>query len=262
MLATALLCGSVFIACAQEETPKPDETLDIKTLKLADEDYAMPVPGEILSTLKSAKPEVWTKVTAAAQSLDISADDEASAAIQLGAAVADCFLSIETKDAALFEKRSNTALEAAKKLGAEQAILDSGKSLQDLVKEEAWMKLVPKLDNLHLETLAAMRKVDDADSEAICLASGWLRGLYLFSEGLLADYSAEPTLALRQKDLVNHLIKKMDGISDSAKESPQVKALSTALSKLPDALPDGKEDTLTKEQVATLNEIAKSAFAK
>jgi len=262
LLVTSIFCGSS-LAVFAEENPKKDESpLDLKTLKLADSDYAMPLPGEILSTLKSAKPEAWKQVTAAAQTLDVAADDEASSAILLGASVADCFLAIETKDTALFDKRSDTALEAAKKLGAEQPILDSGKTLKDLVKEGAWMKVVPKLDNLHLETLAAMRKIDDTDSEAITLASGWLRGLYLFSEGLLADYSAEPTLALRQKDLVNHLITKLNGISDSAKESTQVKALSAALGKLPAALPEAKDATLTKEQVATLNAIAKSAFVK
>lgn len=242
-------------APAQEEAPKDDSPLDLSTVR--DADYFLPVPGEILATLKAAKPEVWKSVTEAAGEPAGTADSEASAALLLGASVADCFLAIEAEDADLFESRSKSVLEAARKLGAEQPLLDSGAALVKLAKDGEWDKMEQKLDRLHLDTLEAMRRIGDEDAEAICLASGWLRGLRLYTAAVLADYSAEATKALRQQDPAKHLAAKLAGISDSAKEDEGVKALAGTFAKLPAAMPAGTGDTLTEEQVKALNEIAK-----
>ncbi len=254
LVITSLGCG-VFNALAEEEAPKDDSPLDLSTVQ--DSDYALPVPGEILASLNAAKPETWKSVAEAAGAPAGSIDDEASSAVLLGAAVADCFLAIESQDASLFENRSKSVLEAARKLGAEQPLLDSGAALVKTAADGEWDKILPQLDRLHLDTIDAMRKIGDDDAEAITLASGWLRGLRLYTEALLADYSADATKALRQRDLAKHLTAKLDGISDSAKENESVKKLSAALAKLPAALPEGEEDTLTQEQVKALNEIAK-----
>jgi len=259
LLASAGLV-SVTPILAQEEAAKEPAPLDVSKLNLAELEYMFPAPGEILVSLKAANPDVWKSVTAAAANLAGSADDEASAALLLGAAVADCFLAIETEDSALFEKRSTSVLEAAKKLGAEEPLMEAGSALVKMAKDGEWDAMLGKLDELHTQTIEAMRKIGDDDAEAICLASGWVRGLALYSEGLLADYSEEGTLVLRQGELLQQLNLKLDKISDSAKEHDGVKKLSAALAKLPAAMPEGKEDTLTKEKVAELNAIAKSAI--
>jgi hypothetical protein len=150
-------------------------------------------------------------------------------------------------------------LDAAKKLGAEEPLMEAGSKLVKMAKDGEWDAMLGKLDEIHTQTIQAMRKIGDDDAEAICLASGWVRGLALYSEGLLADYSEEGSLVLRQGELLQQLNLKLDKISDSAKENDGVKKLSAALAKLPAAMPQGKEDTLTKEKVAELNAIAESA---
>ena len=259
LLMVATLCLGQSAPLTAEEKKIDKAPLDLTALKIDQSEIALPTPGEILTTLKSAKAETWKAALAALGAPAGNTSDEASSAVLLGAAVADCFLAIETKDATLFDDRAKSVLAAARKLGAEEPLLESGASLSKMAKDGKWSDMPQMLDRLHLASIDAMRKIGDEDAEAICLASGWLRGLALYTEALGAEYTAEGTLALRQKDLVKHLAARLGTLSESAAENESVKSLIAAFDKLPAALPDGKEDTLTKEQVATLNTIAKGA---
>ena len=247
---------------AKPAAPAKTQELTAEDIKIAEDNYMLPLPGEIMAVLGKIGDEHWKKAAAALHARPAGPQDtDSGRAARLGVLVADAFLAVQAQDASLLEKISQEMLELCRKLGASDAIIDSGKKITETAAQGAWKEVMPLLDLVQGETLKALGDVGDKDSVAIATAAGWLRGTELYAEALAANYSDRGSRALRQGGLVGYLSGQLADVSGTAKGKPVTSALADALAKIKPLVSVGAKDAIAQDAVTQIGAAAKAGLS-
>lgn len=257
----ALLSFSSLRLHSQEA--KPEVKLGADEIKLADQQFQLPLPGEILSVLNGVSAADWSKAAEEANAGSSSSDkpDAIESAILLGARTADAFLAIQAKNSALLNKASSDILGAATKLGASKEVLASAAAIKENSDAGKWDAIFPLLDGTYSAAYAAICEVGDMDSASIAAAAGWLRGLEIFTAQLTSHYTEKSAKALRQGELVSDLLAKLSQLPAGTKTKPRVKALIDALTTVKPLVSFDQQATASEAVVKQLLDAAKSALS-
>lgn len=223
----------------------------------------IPSPGEILGTLKEAKASDWEAAAEARAEaiMPVEEMDSTQAAVLLGRRTAEAFLALEAEDADLLKKASGQILDAARKLGASEGILEKGKEITAKAEAGEWAEVHSLLDGVYVAAQADLKDVEDDDSVTIAAASGWLTGVAIFAGQVSESYSESAGKALRQGDLAKTLHEQLEALPEGAREQPSVKALAAAFAKIQPLVTVAQDEAVSEEAVKKLATIANEALA-
>ena len=215
-----------------EDAKKDATPLDEATRKTAQENFSLPTPGEMLRAA-DGKIDIKKLTAALGDPAAVEAgSSDAALAHQLGKALADGFICLYAKDAEKLKANGKVLLEAAKELGADDAILAEGKKIGPLVEEGKWSDAFTAADTFRARLVKSLAQDGDQDIVTVASATGWLRGFGLSAGQIAQDYNGTTSRLLRQPDLAAYLaqrvLKLQDGtVEDSAKAVACLQEIST-----------------------------------
>lgn len=246
----------------QDKPKSPPAALSADEKQQALKLEILPLPGEILSVLKSAKTADWAAAAEAARKPSelAGSKDSRLAAVGLGIRVADAFLAIQAEDVKLLDAASLEIFQAAAKLGATEEVLAHAAEIKSLAGAGKWKELTEPLDLTYQDAIKTMEELGDTDSASIALISGWLRGVEIFAGQLSKSYSPEAGKALRQISLLETLEAKYNALPQSTRDKEEISALGKGLSALKPLVSVAEDATVTEEATKKIAETAKSAL--
>ncbi len=242
--------------------PKAPPTLSAEDRKSSLKMEILPLPGEILSVLKSAKTADWAATAEKARKPSelAGSKDSRLAAIGLGVRVADAFLAIQAEDAKLLDVASIEIFQAAAKLGASQEVLGHAAEIKSKAAAGKWKELTEPLDLTYQDAIKTMEELGDTDSASIALTAGWLRGVDIFASQLSAGYTPEAGKALRQISLLETLEAKFNALPQATKDTAEIASLGKGLAQLKPLVSVAEDATVSEEATKKIAEIAKGAL--
>ncbi|MBX3743156.1 MAG: hypothetical protein KF712_19380 [Akkermansiaceae bacterium] len=222
----------------------------------------LPLPGEILSVLKTAKAADWAaSAEAARKSSELAGSkDSRLAAIGLGIRVADAFLAIQAEDGKLLDVASIDIFQAAAKLGASEEVLAHAADIKAKAAAGKWKELTGPLDLTYQDALKTMEELGDTDSASVALIAGWTRGVEIFAGQLSKSYSPEGGKALRQVSLLETLEAKFNALPQATRDTPEIASLGKGLAALKPLVSVAEDATVSEEATKKIAEIAKGAL--
>jgi len=261
LVATALQSGHLM---AQDEAtlekPKTMPTLSAEEKEGALE--ILPLPGEILSVLKTAKAADWAAAAEAARKPSelAGSKDSRLAAIGLGVRVADAFLAIQAEDAKLLDAAAIEIFQAAAKLGASEEVLAHAAEIKAKAAAGKWKELTEPLDLTYQDAIKAMEELGDTDSASIALIAGWLRGVDIFAAQLSKSYTPEAGKALRQISLLDTLEAKFNALPQATRDTQEIATLGKGITALKPLVTVAEDATVSEEATKKIAETAKGAL--
>jgi len=261
-IAAALQAGHL---TAQENGGTPAAPQTPPTLSAEERQSSLeilPLPGEILSVLKTAKAADWASAAEEARKSSelAGSKDSRLAAIGLGIRVADAFLAIQAEDAKLLDVASVDIFQAAAKLGASEEVLGHAAEIKSKAAAGKWRELTEPLDLTYQDALKTMEELGDTDSASVALIAGWTRGVEIFAGQLSKSYSPEAGKALRQISLLETLEAKFNALPQATRDTQEIASLGKGLAALKPLVSVAEDSTVSAEATKKIAEVAKGAL--
>jgi len=207
--------------------------------------YTAPSIEKLFQMLDSLKPIPGQELTRPPEPLRL--DNRIQYALSFGALIGDGFLAVEEQDMKAIEPLGRELLRRAKGLGVQQRVNRHSKELLELAKQSNWKALRKELIVTQKDVESAMLDLRDEEMAHLLSLGGWIRGLEIASASVAADWTPERAAKLRQMDLLDYFLQRLDTLSPSLKSSPLIAKIIVALKEVHQKLagdqPPSREDT-------------------
>jgi hypothetical protein len=229
LITASLFIGST-LAIAQIIEAKEDSDLGTDSHfreELGVNQYTTPSIEELFNTLDSLKPIPVQELTRAPRALRL--DNRAKFALSFGILIGDGFLAVEGEQMKVIEPLGRELLRRAKGLGVQQRVSRHSKQLLDLAKQLDWSGLRKELIITQKDVESAMLDLRDEEMVHLLSLGGWIRGLEIGAASVAADFSPERASKLRQLDLLDYYLQRLETLSTPLKSTPLISQIISGL---------------------------------
>ena len=200
----------------------------------------------------------WAKVYDAV-AIDVDANsspDKTSAALALGIKIADGLVAVKSQDVEKLNSCATQIESLAKKLGASDEELRRARLARENANKGKWLDVFLELGFLQADIMKTLNRKENANERKLIVASGWMQGARHVTYYLMEDYDAGMSNVLREPLLVGELSKEVKELPAETLAHPRVKALPPAFEQALPLVSIGKEDSVSRDNVAKLKSIA------
>jgi hypothetical protein len=190
-------------------------------------EYTAPSIEKLFQMLDSLKPIPTRELTRAPKSIRL--DNRIKYALSFGVLIGDGFLAVEEEDTKAIEALGRELLRRAKGLGVEQRASRHSKELLELAKRSDWAGLRKELIVTQRDVENAMLDLRDEEMAHILSLGGWIRGLEIAAASVAEDFTPERVSKLRQMDLLEYYLQRLDALSPPLKSTPLISTIISAL---------------------------------
>src|SRR6516162_5196857 len=220
-------------------------------------DYTAPSIDKLLQMLDSLKPIPNQEL--GHPPLPLRLDNRIRYALSFGVLIADGFLAVEAEDAKAIEALGRELLRRAKGLGVQQRVNRHSKELLDLAKRSDWKALRRELIFTQNDVENAMLDLRDEEMAHLLSLGGWIRGLEIAAASVAADWTPGRVAKLRQMDLLEYFLQRLDTLSPPLKSTPLISKIIDALKDLHEKL--ASKELLSKEDASGIRDTAHDLVA-
>lgn len=200
----------------------------------------------------------WAKVYDAV-AIDVDANsspDKTSAALALGIKIADGLVAVKSQDVEKLNSCATQIESLAKKLGASDEELRRARLARENANKGKWLDVFLELGFLQADIMKTLNRKENANERKLIVASGWMQGARHVTYYLIEDYDAGMSNVLREPLLVGELSKEVKELPAETLAHARVKALPSAFEQALPLVSIGKEDSVSRDNVAKLKSIA------
>jgi hypothetical protein len=250
-----------------EEKGKPDDSppkAPFDTSQAQSSRLPLPSPYDKMLAIEMAakgKKIQWGKVYDAV-AIDVDANscpDKTSAALALGVKIADGLVAVKSQDVEKLNSCATQIESIAKKLGAGDEELKRARLVRESANKGKWLDVFLELGFLQADIMKVLNRQENANDRKLIIASGWMQGARHITYYLVEHYDAEISNVLREPLLVGELGKEIKELPSQTLAHPRVKALPAAFEQALPLVSVGKDQAVSKENVAKLKTIADGA---
>jgi hypothetical protein len=220
-------------------------------------EYTAPSIEKLFQMLDSLKPIPTRGLTRAPKSIRL--DNRIKYALSFGVLIGDGFLAVEEEDTKAIEALGRELLRRAKGIGVEQRVSRHSKELLQLAKRSDWAALRKELIVTQKDVENAMLDLRDEEMAHILSLGGWIRGLEIAAASVSEDFTPERVSKLRQMDLLDYYLQRLDTLSPPLKSTPLISTIISALQEVHQKLAGTKN--LSKEDVSGIRDTARGLVA-
>lgn len=219
--------------------------------------YTAPSIEQLFKTLDSLKPIPIQELTRPPRAIRL--DNRVKFALSFGVLIADGFLAIEGEEAKAIEPLGRELLRRAKGLGVQQRVARHSKQLLDLAKQSDWKGLRKELIVTQKDVESAMLDLRDEEMVHLLSLGGWIRGLEIGAASVAADFSADRASKLRQLDLLDYYLQRLDTLSTPLKSMALIAQIISGLKEVRQKL--SETASVSQENVAGIQTTARNLIA-
>src|SRR5580693_7178155 len=220
-------------------------------------EYTTPSIGKLFDTLDSLKPIPARELSRPPRALRL--DNRVRFALSFGILIGDGFLAVVGEDAKVIPSLGRELLRRAKGLGVQQPVNRHSKQLLDLAKQSDWNGLRKELIVTQKDVETAMLELRDEEMVHLLSLGGWIRGLEIGAASVVADFSPERVSKLRQLDLLDYYLQRLDTLSTPLKSTPLISQITSGLRDVRQKLADTR--AVSPEDVSGIRTTAHDLVA-
>jgi hypothetical protein len=198
--------------------------------------YTAPSIEQLFNTLDSLKPIPIRELTRPPRPLRL--DNRVKFALSFGVLIGDGFLAVEGEETKAIEPLGRELLRRAKGLGVQQRVSRHSKQLLDLARQSDWSGLRKELIVTQKDVETAMLDLRDEEMVHLLSLGGWIRGLEIGAASVAADFSPERATKLRQLDLLDYYLQRLDTLSAPLKSTSLISEIILGLKDVRQRLAD------------------------
>jgi hypothetical protein len=219
--------------------------------------YTTPSIEQLFNTLDSLKPIPIQELTRPPRALRL--DNRVKFALSFGILIGDGFLAVEGEEVKAIEPLGRELLRRAKGLGVQQRVARHSKHLLDLAKQSDWKGLRKELIVTQKDVESAMLDLRDEEMVHLLSLGGWLRGLEIGAASVAVDFSADRATKLRQLDLLDYYLGRLDTLSTPLKSMALIAQIISGLKEVRQKL--NEPTPVSQEAVAGIQTTARNLVA-
>jgi hypothetical protein len=219
--------------------------------------YTTPSIEHLFDTLDSLKPIPIQELTRPPRALRL--DNRVKFALSFGVLIGDGFLAVEGEETKAIEPLGRELLRRAKGLGVQQRVSRHTKQLLDLAKQSDWKGLRKELIITQKDVESAMLDLRDEEMVHLLSLGGWIRGLEIGAASVAADFTPERVSKLRQLDLLDYYLERLDTLSAPLKSTPLISQIVSGLKEVRQKLADTA--AVSQEDVSNVQTTAHNLIA-
>jgi hypothetical protein len=266
LVALVFLIGSASQLRA-EEKGKPDDApakAPFDPSQAQSSRLPLPSPYDKMLAIEVAakgKKIQWGKVYDAV-AIDVDANscpDKTSAALALGVKIADGLVAVKSQDVEKLNSCATQIESIARKLGAGEEELRRARLVRENANKGKWLDVFLELGFLQADIMKILNRKENADQRKLIIASGWMQGARHITYYLIENYDPDISNVLREPLLVGELSKEIKELPSESRAHPRVKALPSAFDEALPLVSIGRDQAVSKEDVAKLKTIADAA---
>jgi hypothetical protein len=220
-------------------------------------EYTAPSIEKLFEMLDSLKPIPDQQLTRTPQPMRL--DNRVKYALSFGVLIGDGFLAVEEEDTKAIEPLGRELLRRAKGLGVQQRVNRHSKQLLELAKRSDWTALRRELIKTQKDVEGAMFDLRDEEMAHLLSLGGWIRGLEIAAASVAANWTPERVAKLRQMDLLEYFLQRLDTLSPPLKSTPLISRIIDALKELHEKL--ASKEPLSKEDASGIRDTAHDLVA-
>jgi hypothetical protein len=220
-------------------------------------EYTAPSIEKLFQMLDSLKPIPNQELTRPPKPIRL--DNRIKYALSFGVLIGDGFLAVEGEDTKAIEPIGRELLRRAKGLGVEQRVSRHSKELLELAKRSDWNALRKELIVTQKDVESAMLDLRDEEMAHLLSLGGWIRGLEIAAASVAEDFTPERVAKLRQMDLLDYYLQRLDTLSPPLKSTPLISKIIAALKDVQRKL--AVNQPLSKEDASGIRDIARDMVA-
>jgi hypothetical protein len=248
------------LACAQIVEAQDDSDMSDDSHfreELGVNQYTTPSIEHLFDTLDSLKPIPIQELTRPPRALRL--DNRVKFALSFGVLIGDGFLAVEGEETKAIEPLGRELLRRAKGLGVQQRVSRHTKQLLDLAKQSDWKGLRKELIVTQKDVENAMLDLRDEEMVHLLSLGGWIRGLEIGAASVAADFTPERVSKLRQLDLLDYYLERLDTLAVPLKSTPLISQIVSGLKEVRQKLTGTA--TVSQEDVSDLQTTAHNLIA-
>jgi hypothetical protein len=219
--------------------------------------YTTPSIEQLFKTLDSLKPIPIQELTRPPRAIRL--DNRVKFALSFGVLIGDGFLAVEGEEAKAIEPLGRELLRRAKGLGVQQRVARHSKQLLDLAKQLDWTGVRTELIVTQKDVESAMLDLRDEEMVHLLSLGGWIRGLEIGAASVAADFSPERASQLRQLNLLDYYLERLDTLSTPLKSMPLIAQIIAGLKEVRQKLA-GTAD-ISREDVSGIQTTSRNLVA-
>jgi len=224
--------------------------LSLEEMSAAKEQYLVPSPGEILSSLDKLDRVAWNQLASYDTKADY--DDKYVRALNLGVRVADAFMAVNSRDASRFGEMSTIVFDLAREIGLGDVLEGKRGQLDNLAAEGRWDELKAALDNVQNDVREEVKAMGEDELVVLASVGGWMEGLRVVSAHLKDHYAVDKAELLGQSRLIDYFLSEIDEMPEDARTHPKIEAARQALNRLAPVLSTERISVEETAQVYTI----------
>jgi hypothetical protein len=219
--------------------------------------YTTPSIEQLFNILDSLKPIPVQELTRPPRALRF--DNRVKFALSFGVLIGDGFLAVEGEETKAIAPLGRELLRRAKGLGVEQCVSRHSKQLLDLAKKSDWSGLRKELIVTQKDVETAMLNLRDEEMVHLLSLGGWIRGLEIGAASVAADFSPERGSKLRQLDLLDYYLQRLDTLAAPLKSTPLISQIIAGLKDVRQKLAD--TPSVSQQDVLGIRTTARNLVA-
>jgi hypothetical protein len=219
--------------------------------------YTTPSIEQLFNTLDALKPIPIQELTRPLRALRL--DNRVKFALSFGVLIGDGFLAVEGEEIKAIAPLGRELLRRAKGLGVQQRVSRHARQILDLAKQSDWVGLRKELIVTQKDVESAMLELRDEEMVHLLSLGGWIRGLEIGAASVVADFSPERVSKLRQLDLLDYYLQRLDTLSTPLKSTPLISQITSGLRDVRQKLADNR--AVSPEDVSGIRTTAHDLVA-
>lgn len=215
----------------------------------------VPVPREIFDTLDKFENSNWRAVQRPELAQQRPPVDQAKTALLLGVVIAEGFIAVEAKDADEVKSVGRAVLKLARGLGVEKAALRRSRSIIEHAERGDWAGVRKEWDGVLPDVQQGMNELQSEQLAQLVSLGGWLRGAEALTALVLQNYSSHRAELLRQPALLDHLEKRLAGMSNDLRTNPMIIKMREGIQTIR-SLVAAEDSQISRKQVEKISTVS------
>ena len=211
-----LLAGVVALPCAAQVEEKSDR--DYEREELGVNSYTTPSIARIFQQLDELKPLPFDELKREPAAVTHARREQLGLAF--GGLIADGFLIVAAEKNDLVDDLGRSLIKEAKSLGVAERVIRHSKSLTELGRRGDWTAVRQELTATQTDVEEAMIELRDQKMAHLISLGGWLRGLEISADTVMAEFSSARAKVLSQPDLLNYFSEELKTLPPELSQEP------------------------------------------
>jgi hypothetical protein len=253
IIACAPLIVTAATLHAQKESDDLSKDQDYRE-ELGVNEFTAPSIEKLFNTLDSLKPIPINALVRPVTELNTA--ERSKYALSFGVLIGDGFLDVEAEQSKDIESLGRELIRRAKVLGVEERVSRHSRKLLDLAKQNDWDRLRKELIVTQEDVEKALLELRDEPIVHLLSLGGWIRGLQIAAASVAADYSPERAKTLRNIELLDYYLDRLNTLSPRLKRSELVQKITAQLETVRTTFKES--EVLSPAQVSSIQAAATS----